>query len=110
MTADEEIGLEISTTSETKLTKQEEKEFIEEDPYPSSLLSDENSSLPMAQSVVDTPLPMTQGILFVISNFVGSLIGHIFIFMNWVVLVLLLIQKNSCIRFILHIRSNKYLW
>jgi hypothetical protein len=79
--SEEEIGLEIATTSETKGTKQEEKEFIEEDPS-RSFFSDEKSSLPSTQDakesalpltegVIDTSFPMAQGIIFSTSNFVG---------------------------------------
>nr|YP_010756892.1 hypothetical chloroplast RF1 [Kleinhovia hospita]UNV38610.1 hypothetical chloroplast RF1 [Kleinhovia hospita] len=47
-------------------------------------------------------------ILFVISSFVGWLIGHI-LFMKWVGLVLVWTQKNNFIRSNVLIRSNKYL-
>lgn len=89
----EEIGLEMATTSETKGTKQEQKEIIEEGP---SLFrfTDERSQLsstqgaiesvlppltegatesppPLAQYFADTSLPTTLGILFATSNFFG---------------------------------------
>nr|YP_010174684.1 hypothetical chloroplast RF1 [Salvadora persica]QSJ55452.1 hypothetical chloroplast RF1 [Salvadora persica] len=45
--------------------------------------------------------------LFVISSFVGWLIGHI-LFIKWVGLVLVWIQQNNSIRSNVLIRSNKY--
>ena len=93
---EEGIGLEIATASETKGTKQEQKEIIEEGPslfhfsdersqLPSSQGAIESvlppctegapksprTPLPLAQYFVDTSLPMTQGILFATSNFFG---------------------------------------
>uniref|UniRef100_K4D780 Protein TIC 214 n=1 Tax=Solanum lycopersicum TaxID=4081 RepID=K4D780_SOLLC len=47
-------------------------------------------------------------ILFVISGFVGWLIGHI-LFMKWLGLVLVLIRQNHSIRSNKYIQSNKYL-
>nr|YP_010565794.1 Ycf1 protein [Croton yunnanensis]UZC29442.1 Ycf1 protein [Croton yunnanensis] len=46
--------------------------------------------------------------LFVTSSFVGWLIGHI-LFMKWVGLILVWIQKNNSIRSNVLFRSNKYL-
>lgn len=90
---EEEINLEIATTSETNGTKQEQKEIIEEgpsltrysderSPLPSTqgaiesvlppLTEDATESpLPMAQYFVLSSFPMTQGILFATSNFFG---------------------------------------
>ena len=60
--SEEEIVLEITKTSETKGTKVEQKEVIEEDPFPSPF-SDEKSSLPSTQSATKSSFPMAEGIV-----------------------------------------------
>lgn len=61
MEEETETGQQIATTSETKGTKHEQKEFIEEDPS-SSVFSDKKSSLPSTQGAKESLLlPLTEG-------------------------------------------------
>ena len=69
------------------------------------------SSLPVAQGIINTSLPLCPWLkvyyllqkILLVSKFVK------FFFMKWVGLVILWIQQNNFVRFIVHIRSNKYL-
>ena len=60
--SEEETGLEITKTSETKRTRVEQKEVIEVDPFPSPF-SDEKSSLPLTQSATTSSFPTAEGVV-----------------------------------------------
>ena len=60
--SEEETSLEITKTSETKGTKVEQKEVIEEDPFPSPFL-EEKSSLPLTQSATTSSFPTAEGVI-----------------------------------------------
>ncbi|XP_050283511.1 putative disease resistance protein At3g14460 isoform X3 [Quercus robur] len=66
--SEEETGLEITKTSETKRTKVERKEVIEVDPFPSPF-SDEKSSLPLTQSATTSSFPTAEGVVDEKSSF-----------------------------------------